>query len=288
MPKVSVLIPLYKTRDDVLRETIESVLGQTYRDFELLLLDDSPQGERKQAVVEEYKDERVRYEVNEKNLGISDSRNKLMELACGEYFAVLDHDDVMLPTRLEKQVAYMDEHPEVGVLGSYTEWMKSHGINRQPTDHHSISLKLMTSCCVMHTSTMLRRSVMELTGARYEKKWSPAEDWALWLFLLSRTQFHNLPEVLTRYRWHEDNTSKLQKNKMEICTTGLLALAETYNPLLYREYIYSAPHIILVRIFGFIPFFKAVGRRNRDTMRWVVWLFNFIPLLVIKQRIRQY
>ena len=84
MPKVSVLIPLYKTNDAVLRETIESVLGQTYRDFELLLLDDSPPGARKQAVVEEYKDERIRYEVNEQNLGISGSRNKLMEIARGE------------------------------------------------------------------------------------------------------------------------------------------------------------------------------------------------------------
>lgn len=288
MPKISVLTPLYKTHDDVLRETIESVLGQTYGDFELLLLDDSPPGERKQAVVEEYKDERIRYEVNETNLGISDSRNKLMKLARGEYFAVLDHDDVMLPTRLEKQVAYMDEHPEVGVLGSYVEWMKKHSINRQPTDHQSISLRLMTSCCVVHTATMLRRSVIEQTGAQYEKRWSPAEDYALWLFLLSHTQFHNLPEALTRYRCHENNTSKLQKSKMDICTAGLLALAETRNPLLYKQYLNSTPHVILVRIFGFIPLIRAVGRRNRDTVRWVVWLFNFIPILIIKKRIRQH
>ena len=286
MPKVSVLIPLYKTSDAVLRETIESVLGQTYRDFELLLLDDSPPGARKQAVVEEYKDERIRYEVNEQNLGISGSRNKLMKIARGEYFAVLDHDDIMLPTRLEKQVAYMEEHPEVGVLSSYVEWMSNHGINRQPTDHHSIRLRLMTSCCVMHTAAMLRRSVIEETGAQYEQRWSPAEDYALWLFLISRTRFHALPEVLTRYRYHENNTSKLQRRKMDACTAGLLALAETQNPLLYKEYIYSVPHIILVRLFGFIPLIKAVGRRKFDTVRWVVWLFNFIPILIIKERMR--
>lgn len=286
MPKVSVLIPLYKTCDDVLRETIESVLGQTYRDFELLLLDDSPLGERKQEVVGEYEDERIRYEVNEENLGISASRNKLMRLARGEYFAVLDHDDIMFPTRLEKQVTYMDEHPEVGVLGSYMTSTKHHGITRQPTDHRSISLRLMTCCCVAHTTAMLRRSVMEQTGAQYEQQWSPAEDYALWLFLLSRTQFHNLPEALTRYRYHEHNTSKFKKGEMNIRVAGLLALAETSNPLLYKEYLYSVPHVILVRLFGLIPLIKAVGCRNCDTMRWVVYLFNFIPVFVIKKRVR--
>lgn len=286
-PKVSVLVPLYKTQDDVLRTAIESVLGQTYHDFELVLLDDSPVAERKESLVREYKDERIRYEVNEENLGISASRNKLMQLARGEYFAVFDHDDIMLPERLEKQVAYMDQHPEVGVLSSYLGDFTGGVVDDSlPTNHHDICLGLMTYCCVMHTTAMLRRSVIEQTGVRYEQEWSPAEDYALWLSLISKTKFYTIPEVLTLYRFHPTNTSKLQKGKMQECTAGLLALAHERNPRLFKEYVYTANHIILIRLFGFIPLIKAVGRFKRDTIRWVIWLFGICPILIIKRRTR--
>ena len=99
--KVSVLTPIYRTDESFLREAIESVLGQTFGDFELLLLDDCPEDSR-EKVVRSYDDPRIVYRRNDRNLGIAESRNRLVEMAKGEYLAVFDHDDVCRPDRLAK------------------------------------------------------------------------------------------------------------------------------------------------------------------------------------------
>ena len=115
-PKVSVLVPVYRPREEYLRACIDSILSQTFRDFELLLLDDCPEDRTAEAVIKSYADGRIRYSRNPANLGISASRNLLIDMARGEYLAVMDHDDISLPERLEKETAYLDAHPEVGVV----------------------------------------------------------------------------------------------------------------------------------------------------------------------------
>lgn len=105
MVRVSVLMPVYRTNEEYLREAISSILAQTYSDFEFLILDDCPEDDR-ELIVKSYKDRRIKYLRNETNMGISESRNKLVDMARGEYLAVMDHDDVSLPERLEKQVNY--------------------------------------------------------------------------------------------------------------------------------------------------------------------------------------
>ena len=89
MPKVSVLMPVYKTNEKYLREAIESILNQTYKDFEFLILDDCPNDTR-ESIVKSYNDERIKYFKNEKNLGISGARNKLIDLSSGEYLAIIN------------------------------------------------------------------------------------------------------------------------------------------------------------------------------------------------------
>ena len=104
MVKVSVLMPVYKTPEKYLRAAIESILQQTFTDFEFLILDDYPLDNR-QKIVASYADKRIKYFENSQNMGISASRNKLIDMAKGEYLAVFDHDDISLPQRLEKEVA---------------------------------------------------------------------------------------------------------------------------------------------------------------------------------------
>ena len=111
MPKVSVLMPVYNTRPEHLREAVQSVLSQTFTDFELLILNDGSTVQGLEEVVRSFHDPRIVYAENERNLGISRTRNRLMDMARGEYFAVMDHDDVSLPERLEKQTAFLDAHP---------------------------------------------------------------------------------------------------------------------------------------------------------------------------------
>ena len=92
MPKVSVLMPIYKTNEKYLKEAISSILNQSYTDFEFLILDDCPEDTREE-IVKSFKDKRIKYFKNERNLGITPSRNKLIDMAKGEYLAVFDHDD---------------------------------------------------------------------------------------------------------------------------------------------------------------------------------------------------
>ena len=120
MTKISVLMPVYNTPENYLREAVESILAQTCADFEFLILNDASTDDNVEKVINSYDDKRIRYWQNDRNLGISLSRNKLIGLSRGEYLAVFDHDDVSLPERLEKQAAFLDAHPEVGVVAAGT------------------------------------------------------------------------------------------------------------------------------------------------------------------------
>src|SRR5574344_1855820 len=117
MPKISVLLPIYNTKEEYLRTSIESILNQTYKDFELLILNDSPDNYKLDEIVKSYKDIRIRYFKNDKNLGNTESNNKLLKIAQCAYLAIMDHDDISLPTRFEKEVQFLDNNPDIGVIG---------------------------------------------------------------------------------------------------------------------------------------------------------------------------
>jgi glycosyltransferase involved in cell wall biosynthesis len=281
MPRVSVLMPVYKTNEQYLREAIESILKQTFSDFEFLILDDCPEDPR-EAIVKSYQDKRIHYVKNLQNTGIAKARNKLLDMASGEYVAIFDHDDVSLPTRLEKQVQYLDEHPEVGVVGCKVQNIihpKNAGVMVEDAD---IRLALMRNCVIAHSSSMLRKSVLTDHNIRYEAQFSPAEDYALWCRLIPYTQFHNLDEVLFLYRDHEGNTSHLQHSKMQRATMGIWAFVQAANPVLYHEFLLTAKHTHRIRLFGCIPLLSTVRQGNR----YKIYLFEKILLISIKMAIR--
>lgn len=280
MPKVSVLMPVYKTNEAYLREAIESILNQTFTDFEFLILDDCPEDDR-ENVVKSYKDTRIVYAKNERNLGITPSRNKLIDMAKGEYLAVFDHDDISLPERLEKQVAYMEANPHIGVCGCRLMRMSNHHLSKNPSHSDDIKLALMEVCAVTHPASMIRRSVLIENHIRYEEKFSPSEDYALFARLIPFTDFHNLDEVLFHYRDHAGNTSHLQSEKMRQASLAIRAFLQIENPLLYREFCLRAKQTMQFCLFG-LPLLKII----RQTYRIKGYLFEFLPIFSIKFRTR--
>ena len=116
--KVSVLMPIYNTKEEYLRTAIESILNQTYKDYEFLIYDDASNIDL-QSIVMSYNDERIIYKKFEKNQGISKIRNELVKDSRGEYLAIMDHDDISLPERFEKQVKLLDNNPNIGVVGCW-------------------------------------------------------------------------------------------------------------------------------------------------------------------------
>ncbi len=274
MPKVSVLMPVYNTRPEHLRESVGSILAQTFTDFEFLILNDGSSEKGLEEVVRSFRDPRIVYVENERNLGISRSRNRLMDMARGEYLAVMDHDDVSLPERLEKQTAFLDAHPEVGVLGCQFSTMDRPGQSHLPQDDVTIKEALLVHCGDMcHPATMLRRSVLVEHGIRYEEMFSPAEDHALFCRLIPFTCFAALPDTLFVYRVWSGNTSHTRARTMEAAKEGVLSFARRDNPELWAM---ARARLMEIRRYRLLGLPVLTRTRTYKETRWL--LLNFLPV----------
>ena len=282
MPKISVLMPVYRTNEDFLRQAIESILRQSFADFEFLIVDDCPEDDR-EDIIKSYTDPRIRYYKNERNLGIAESRNRLIDMARGEYLAVVDHDDVSLPERFARQIAYLDAHPETGVVGTKLKTIIRKRVSSNPTEDRDIKMALMRTCAVSHQTAMIRKSVLDEHNIRYEKEFSPAEDYCLFCRLISHTGFYNInDEILLYYRDHATNTSHTQFDKMQQATLAVWAFVKAQHPVLYNEFLLKAKHTTFVRLFGFIPLLTVVTKANQTK----IYLLSFILLCRLKSVIK--
>jgi glycosyltransferase involved in cell wall biosynthesis len=154
-PKVTVFIPVYN-REKYVGDAIESILAQTFSDFEILLVDDGST-DHSVDLIRSYTDPRIRLACNEENLGIPKTRNKGVELARGQYMAMLDSDDRAYPHRLEKQVAFLDNHPDYAQVGSWCRMMDAQGhplkrIKRQPIFPDDIHAQFLFRCAMSNRS----------------------------------------------------------------------------------------------------------------------------------------
>lgn len=290
LPKISVLTPIYNTNPNDLCEMIDSVLGQTYTDFEFLILNDSPNNKEIEKIVLDYAkhDKRIKYSKNTKNMGITKSRNKLIDLAKGEYLAVVDHDDISMPNRFELEVDYLDKNPHIGVVGgSLIEFHDNKIIQKLefPQNDHDIKIFIVNvpyGCAPNHPTCMIRKSVLDKSGVRYDEKWSPCEDHSLFLDLLDHTCFHCLPDVVLKYRWHDDNTScRLHQYMLDLMPL-MIKKAREKHPLYYKEYMFNqlteklnnthTEYTKKIKLFGFLPFLKIKFSHGCKK----VYLFNFI------------
>lgn len=207
--KVTVFIPVYNGAQ-FLAETIDSVLAQTYSDFELLVVDDCST-DRSVEIVRAYADPRIRLECNERNRGRPYTRNRGLELARGEYLAVLDADDVCEPERLAQSVAFLDANPDVAAVGSAATYMDEGGrplfIERVPTDSEAIRARIFATNCFVHSSVTYRRALVLAIGG-YDERLPVAQDYDLFLRLSVEHQLANLAEPLVRYRIHGGQVSQ--------------------------------------------------------------------------------
>lgn len=274
MPKVSVLTPLYNTNPKFLKEMIESILNQTFNDFEFILLNDSPSNKEIKDIVLSYNDNRIIYVENEENLGISKSRNKLLELAKGEYIAIFDHDDISLPQRLEKQVEFLDKNPKIGVVGSNIIKYSNNKKSNNPENNLDIKINLVArGCIILHSTVMIRKSILTKNNIQWDEQYSPCEDYMLFANLIDKTMFYNIQEPLLIYRDHENNTSHNQSKIMEDKDSLI-------KNFLYKKFPYYASfpsNSSSINLFGFIPILKKEKKGNR--IKYL--LFGKIPILKI-------
>ncbi len=233
-PKVTVLMPVYNG-GRYLRDAIESVLRQTLQDFEFLIIDDGSQDESI-AVVKSYRDERIRLIENGRNLGLIETLNRGLQMARGEYVARMDADDISLPRRLERQLEYMERHPDVSVISSYHRYMDDNGrvfrTVRGEVRDYRISFRMYVEGHnpVLHPAAMFRTKTIREHGG-YSRDFAHAEDGELWFRLNARgVKFGNVPRVLLLYRCH--NRQITQTRTAEQAQSHFRAYAQSLSHLL--------------------------------------------------------
>lgn len=209
VPLVSVLMPAYNSEAFV-GEAVASMLAQTFTDFELLIIDDGSTDSTR-AVLEAIHDSRLRLVANPYNLGLIKTLNRGLELAAGHYIARMDADDVSAPERLERQVEFLESHPEVDVLGTMANLIDESGktigkLADYPTEADDVRAYLLRECCLIHPTVMFRKDVVRALGG-YDLSARHAEDYDLWLRLSDDHEIANLPEALVSYRMHRNQVS---------------------------------------------------------------------------------
>lgn len=208
-PKVTVLIPVYNG-EKFLKETIQSILNQTYTNFELLIINDGSTDGSK-SIILSFDDQRIRYLENEINLKLIATLNKGVELARGEYIARIDADDIAYPERLEKQVRFLDDNTEYGMVGSWCSVIDSDKQIKYHTSHGDIVFAMATYCPFIHPSVMIRKSVISNYNVVFDSNYLHAEDYELWSRIVFDTKVANITEFLTGYREHEEQISSIFK-----------------------------------------------------------------------------
>lgn len=179
-PRASVVLPAYNSAR-YLRSAIESILGQTFTDFELIVVDDCSKDDT-WAIVEEYagRDPRVIALRNDKNLNLANALNRAIGVARGEYIVRMDHDDIAMPQRVERQVAFLDRNPNVGIVGStmgiMDEQERALGLRRYNLTDEEVrrNIILYSPCC--HPATAIRKDVLERVG-NYRHEFNPAANY---------------------------------------------------------------------------------------------------------------
>jgi glycosyltransferase involved in cell wall biosynthesis len=210
---ITVLMPVYKGAT-YLNEAIESILNQSYTNFEFLIINDgSP--DNSEEIILSYTDNRIRYIKNEQNMGLIATLNKGIKLAKGEYIARMDQDDISLPDRFHKQIEFMEQHPEVGICGSYVEEFGiDPAIVKFPETHDEIVASLLFYSPISHPASIWRTNIFSTYSLQFNKDFVQAEDYKLWTDASTYVRLYNFPQVLLNYRRHplQDGYKSLETN----------------------------------------------------------------------------
>ena len=211
-PQVSILMPVHNTAP-YLREAMDSLLSQTFSDFELIVLNDcSP--DNAEEILDTYNDPRIVRYRGEKNVGLSNVLNVGIELARGKYIARMDSDDISLSNRLQVQVDYLEAHPEIDLV---SVGMQLFGAKEEvwirEQNPEKVKIEALFHSPVLHASSVWRKDSFEKDGLRFRQEMVPAEDYDLWTRALTKgLKLANLPEVLYKYRLHSTQAT-LQTDK---------------------------------------------------------------------------
>lgn len=212
-PKITVLLPVYNC-ELYIQTAVDSILNQTFTDFELLIIDDAST-DATVSILKKIDDSRIQLIEKPVNTGYTNSLNFGLKLVKGEYIARMDGDDICMPERFAKQIAYLDTHLDVVVCGTTYKIIGNDKPIVLPESHEAIKRGLLWGNCISHPSVMIRKKVLDDFSIIYDTSKEPAEDYDMWVRLLSMGKLHNLQEVLLEYRVYGNQVSRTRAEEQK-------------------------------------------------------------------------
>lgn len=228
-PLVSVVMPAYNAKKYI-SESIESILSQTRKDFELLIINDGST-DNTLSFIKKFKDPRIKLIQHKKNKGLIYSLNHGLKYAKGEYIVRMDADDISSKDRLQVQLDFMKRHKGIGVCGSWAETFgEKRGLWKTPIKNIDIKTMLIFDSPLIHPSVMMKKSIIK-EYPNYKR----AEDYGLWVGLMNKTRFHNIPKCLIKYRIHGLNKQQKQDKDRSVLSIRKIALEKAGIKLNKKE-----------------------------------------------------
>lgn len=270
IPRVSVLMPAYNS-EKYISEAIESILNQTFTDFEFIIINDGST-DNTAKIIKEYakQDKRILFIDNKTNSGVSKIRNTLLDMAKGEYVAWMDSDDISLPNRLQIMSDYLDRNPDVSILGSALEKFPKYELMSWPECPGLLDFYIANS--MPNPSSMMRRKDIINANLHYDENLPTAEDYDFFSHAVLKLKLHNIPNVLVKYR--VDGASLSHNNSALYDCENIVRdriLQKLTHDKIWQLKISS---FYRVRLFGIIPLLKF--KRTR------IYLFDCLPLLKLR------
>ena len=209
--KVSVIMATYKTDEKLLRESIESILNQTYTNFEFIIVNDGNAEDLR--VIKSYTDKRILIINNEKNMGLPYSLNKAIEIAAGKYIARMDSDDIAVEDRLKIQVDYMEKHQDIQLCGMFAKNIgNKSGLSLNPLYRSDVlQIQLLYKCSLIHPTVMIRRNFLVDNNIKYNESFRYAQDYELWSRCNKISNISIIPTVGLLLRSHNSQISTQKK-----------------------------------------------------------------------------
>lgn len=248
---ITVLMSVYNGAR-YLREAIDSILNQTFRDFEFVIINDASI-DSSQDIIESYHDPRIRCIHNQINLGLTKSLNIGLHAARGSYIARIDNDDISYPLRLEVQYHFLETNPKITLVGSWADFCDEYGIARHtrhtPTDQNVIKYELIFGNAFFHSSIMFRKyEIMDAGG--YSESYRYAQDYELYSRLIHRYTLANIPQSLIKFRLHKGSvvaTPTSQRIVRENALTLMYQNMAHYLPALTKDEFNAIKDLLIMK-----------------------------------------
>jgi glycosyltransferase involved in cell wall biosynthesis len=266
-PVISVIMPVYNAEKFV-KEAIESILNQTFSDWELIIIDDCSI-DNSIEIVQSFQDKRIILLKNETNLGVSKASNKGIRIARGKYVTRMDSDDISLPARFKKQVEFLEKHPDYVLCAANVQMF---GAKQDffvlPVEDQQLKIALLYQNPFVNSSVLIRSK--NCKKYLYNETFPFAEDYELWINLKEEGKFASIPEVLVKYRIHQNNLTSTVHSEM----------ANRHKELLIRQLKELKIHLTEEELFIHTNFAGLKGRKDIDVNTFLPQLKKWMQKLL--------